>query len=82
MTEPQRPSPRRSSDGVAIILAVGISASLVILTLAMLWTAFVKTGGGQAMGPNENTTAILIGWGSGMIGVLGAFVGFTLARRD
>lgn len=84
MTQPQPNRQRRPyrSDWVAIILAVGVSAALIILTTAMLWTAFVRTSGASTLGPNENTTAILIGWGSGMIGVLGAFVGFAFGRRD
>jgi hypothetical protein len=65
---------------VAIILAAGISLSLLTMTVATLYSAFVRLGAGGP-GLSENATQVLTGWGGGMIGVLGAYVGYAFGKR-
>lgn len=59
-----------TADWVAIILATGISLALLVAAGATAYTAVVT---GRAVG--ENITQVLTGWGGGMLGILGAYVG-------
>jgi hypothetical protein len=63
---------------VAIILAIGISVSLVLLVVSAYLVRAVD-GTQDALG--ANITEVLTGWGGGIIGVLGAYVGFSVGRR-
>ena len=67
---------RAPSETVAIILAVGIASALLLVTVAALAAAWVN---GTTIG--ENATQVLTGWGGGMLGVLGAFIGYTFGKR-
>ena len=73
---------RSGSEIVAILLAAGISTALNVLVLAAVWLAVMH----NVVNPNgigENTTQVLTGWGGGMLGVLGAYVGYTFGKaRD
>lgn len=62
---------------VAIILAVGVAIALVLLVVAAY---LVRSDTDAALG--ENMTQVLTGLGGGMIGVLGAYVGYSFGRRD
>jgi hypothetical protein len=64
---------------VAVILAVGISASLIFMTVAALYIVIISHGNPSTLG--ENTTQVLTGWGGGMLGVLGAFVGYAFGDK-
>lgn len=66
-----------SIDLVAILLAIGISTALNVLTFAVVYDAVTSQGPGLS----ENATQILTGWGGGMIGVIGAFVGYRAAGK-
>lgn len=86
-TRPVR-SPRRAvprgSYLVAIILAVGICTALNMLTFGILYDAIFS----ESSGISENATQILTGWGGGVVGVIGAVVGYQAgqsasdSRRD
>ena len=69
---------RGTADWVAILLAVGVATALNVITLGVLWEAIAHP---STAGISENATQILTGWGGGMIGVLGAFVGYAFGRR-
>lgn len=69
---------RRTAEIVAIILAIGIASALNVMTIAMLYEAIFHT---ESAGLSENATQIMTGWGGGMIGVLGAFVGYAFGRE-
>jgi len=73
---------RSGSEIVAILLAAGISLALNLMVFAAMWVAF--TGGPPNVnGIGENTTQVLTGWGGGMLGVLGAYVGYPFGKsRD
>lgn len=72
---------RPASDHVAIILASGIAISLILITVALLWVAVVRFTNGGNLGLSENGTQLLTGWGGGIIGVLGSYVGYTFGKR-
>lgn len=76
MTEPDRP--RRVAEWVALIIAGGISLSLLVVTIGVVVVA-VLPGPPETLG--ENATQILTGWGGGMIGILGAFIGYAFGKR-
>jgi hypothetical protein len=78
MTAKDRPA----SERVAVILAVGISLSLNIVTAAMMYAAWTRITAGGTVGLSENGTQLLTGWGGGIIGVLGSYIGFTFGRHS
>lgn len=77
MTDKERPA----SERVAVILAIGISISLNIVTAAMMYAAWTRITAGGTVGLSENGTQLLTGWGGGIIGVLGSYIGFTFGKR-
>lgn len=68
---PRRPMPAGSYI-VALILAIGMSIALNLLVLAVVWDAIFSAQSGIS----ENATQILTGWGGGVLGVIGAVVGY------
>jgi hypothetical protein len=72
---------RPASERVAVILAIGISTSLNIVTAAMMYAAWTRITAGGTVGLSENGTQLLTGWGGGIIGVLGSYIGFTFGKR-
>jgi len=69
---------RRARDVVAIVLAVGVATALNVIVAAVLYDAIRSEGPGLS----ENATQILTGWGGGIIGVLGAYVGYKAGKAD
>ena len=66
-----------ASGSVALVLAIGVVAALNIITCALMVAAF-------HVDPPElsaNGTQLLTGWGGGIIGVLGSYIGFTFGQR-
>jgi hypothetical protein len=72
----------RSAQIVAIILASGIVIALNIVTIALLYVAYTRLGQPGVQGLSENGTQLLTGWGGGIIGVLGAYVGYAFGKRS
>jgi hypothetical protein len=81
VTEPLKPS-RRTTDIVAIILAAGIAFALNVITVAILWAAAHRLGVDVTSGISENGTQLLTGWGGGIIGVLGSYIGFSFGKKS
>ena len=73
MPRPWRP---RGDHLVAIILAVGMVVAINLFTFAAVYSA-VATNDQLS----ENATQILTGWGGGVIGVIGAIVGYTAGHN-
>ena len=67
-------------EWIALILAIGISTALNVITLAVVWTAIAGSSDVPG-GLSENATQILTGWGGGMIGVIGAYVGYQIGAN-
>jgi len=66
---------RRPTSGgsVALVLAVSLAIAFNVFTLAVLYTAIQNQ---TAL--SENATQVLTGWGGGIIGILGAYIGYRL----
>jgi hypothetical protein len=69
----QAPATLASGSTVAVILAVSLAVAFNMFTLAVLWTAIENDA------PlSENATQVLTGWGGGIIGILGAYIGYRI----
>ena len=62
----------RARDLAVVILAAGLVAALNIIVIAVLYDAIASSDSGLS----ENATQILTGWGGGIIGILGSFLGY------
>jgi hypothetical protein len=72
---------RDRRDLVAIILAIGLATALNMLMAAVLWDALFNSNPGLS----ENATQVITAMGSGVIGILGGYIGgraVAAARRD
>lgn len=87
MTEPkpEEPHPKRhhpeAAGRVAIILAIGISLALNVITGALLWAAFLRLGVDPDSGLSDNGVQILLAWGGGIISVLAGYVGYVVGKK-
>jgi hypothetical protein len=61
-----------SKDWVAVIVAVGLSTALNVITAAVLFYAFYNHNHNLS----DNAVQLLTGWGGGMIGIVGAYIGY------
>lgn len=68
----------RGHSLVAIVLAVGIALAINVITFAVLYDAIASSGPGLS----ENATQILTTAFSGMIGVLGSYIGYRAGAAD
>lgn len=77
-----RPRPRhastRATDAVALVLAVSIGTAINLFTFAALYDALVS----PMPGISENATQVLTGWGGGIIGVIGAVIGYRVGTAS
>jgi Co/Zn/Cd efflux system component len=81
MGEKVSPSERRSAHTVAVILAAGMAVALNVVTVSLLYVALLRLGNpAQVQGISERGTVLLTGWGGGIIGVLGAYIGYAFGR--
>ena len=65
-----------ASGTVALVLAGGVAVALNIITCAVMLAAFMGR-----VELSANSTQLLTGWGGGIIGVLGSYIGFTFGQR-
>jgi hypothetical protein len=63
---------------VAVVLAVGLAVALNLFTFAVLYEALFHT---SESGVSENATQILTGWGGGIVGIIGAYVGYQAGTK-
>jgi hypothetical protein len=68
------PPVKPTRDWVALILAIGVATAVNLVCIGVLYAAL--TGQGPTGGLSENGTQLLTAALGGMIGVLGAYVGF------
>jgi hypothetical protein len=68
----------KSRDWIGILLAVGICTALNMIVGAVLYDAIFSSQSGLS----ENATQILTGWGGGIIGILGAMVGYKAGAQN
>jgi hypothetical protein len=67
---------KRGSEVVAVILAGGLVFAINVVTLAVLWGAISSDGPGLS----DNATQVLVTAFGGIIGLLGAFVGYRVGQ--
>lgn len=60
-----------SGGNVALVLAVSLGLAFNMFCFAVLYTAITSD---TAL--SENATQVLTGWGGGIIGILGAYIGY------
>jgi hypothetical protein len=62
---------------VALVLAAALGLAFNMFCAAVLWTAIENNA------PlSENATQVLTGWGGGIIGILGAYIGFRVGATQ
>jgi hypothetical protein len=66
-----------SGGSVALVLAVALAIAFNVFTMAVLYTAIQAE---TAL--SENATQVLTGWGGGIIGILGAYIGYRLGSTS
>jgi hypothetical protein len=60
------------------VLAIGLALSLLVIVSAVFYDA-VRA---DTPGLSENATQILTGWGGGIIGVVGSYLGYRAGETD
>jgi len=71
-------SRRKYVDLTAMILATGITTSIIFLTIGIVWSAVQN--GSTAATLSENETQVLISAFGGIFGILGAYIGYQLGN--
>lgn len=61
-----------ASNTVAVVLSIGMCVAINLFVVAVLADALYS----HTTGVSENATQILTGWGGGIVGVIGAVVGY------
>jgi hypothetical protein len=69
---------RRGHEAVAVILAVGVSASVALFVFAVTYDSIMSSDAGLS----DNAAQVLTGAIGGMIGVLGGYIGGRSSRDD
>jgi sulfite exporter TauE/SafE len=64
---------------IALILAIALGTAINMFTIAILYEAIFRTG---SSGVSENATQILTGWGGGIVGIIGAYVGYRVGASQ
>ena len=68
---------QRGTEWVVGIIAVGFVLGFNLFCFAVLYDAVTSD---EPL--SENATQVLTGWGGGMIGLLGGFVGYRVGSRE
>jgi hypothetical protein len=68
---------QRGTEWVAIVIAAGFALGFNLFCFAVLYDAVTNDA------PlSENATQVLTGWGGGMVGLLGGFMGYRVGRTS
>jgi hypothetical protein len=81
MTPPQpedEKPPHPGIDRVALVLAIGMVVNLLVIALMVFYAAVFQTL--EAPGIIA-ATQVLTGWGGGIVGILGGYVGYRASRK-
>jgi len=73
--------PRPTADWVAVILAIGVSVALNVVTVAILAAAWQRLGVDVNSGISDNGVQLLSGIFGAMIGALSAYLGYKIGHR-
>jgi hypothetical protein len=63
---------------VALTLAIGLATALNLFVVAILYDALFHT---TQAGVSENAVQILTGWGGGIVGIIGGYVGYVAGEQ-
>lgn len=69
-----------TADIVAVILSAGMVVALNLFIVAAILEAYANRIT-LPVGLGDNATQVLTGWGGGIIGIIGALVGYRVGRR-
>lgn len=69
-----------TADLVAVILSAGMVVALNLFIVAAILEAYANRIT-LPVGLGDNATQVLTGWGGGIIGIIGALVGYRVGRR-
>lgn len=61
-----------------MIIAIGLATALNLVTFAAIYDALFSNESGLS----DNAVNLLTGWGGGMVGIVGAYVGYKASRND
>jgi len=64
---------------VTLVLAIALGTALNAFTFAILYESVFRT---ESAGISENAVQVLTGWGGGMIGIIGAFIGYRVGSSQ
>ena len=70
---------RPAAEIVAVVLAAASSTALFLLTTAAVWGLI--TAGDLDAARLVAVTQVLTGWGGGILGVLGAYIGYSFGAK-
>ena len=72
-----KPKLTTSGGTVALVLACSLGLAFNVFCFAVLYTAI------ESDAPlSENATQVLTGWGGGIIGVIGAYIGYRVGVAE
>ena len=72
-----QPTSPRALEWIAIVLSVGFVLGFNCFCFAVLYDAIRS----DTPGLSENATQVLTGWGGGIVGILGALVGYRAGEQ-
>ena len=67
-------------DWAVIVLAAALGTALIVITVAVLWVSLHNGKPGLAVA--ETDVQLLMAWGGGIIGIVGAYVGYRAAAHQ
>jgi len=79
MTNPLERFTKEGVDRVALVLAIGIVFNLAIISGLVFYAAVFQTLNAPGI---IAATQVLTGWGGGVLGILGAYVGFRSRKNE
>lgn len=71
-------SVRPNKDLVVLVIAVALGTAFNMVTFAVLWDGLFSNEAGLS----DNAAQVLTGWGGGIIGILGTYVGYRVSQAD
>ncbi|HEY7487571.1 MAG TPA: hypothetical protein VH912_24160 [Streptosporangiaceae bacterium] len=67
-----------TKDWVVLVIAVALGTALNLVTAGVLYDAIFSEGPGLS----DNAVQLLTGWGGGMVGIIGAYVGYRVGTQQ
>lgn len=71
-------NPAGGQSWAILVLASGLALALNLIVVGVVWDAIYSEGPGLS----DNATQVLTGWGGGIIGIIGAYVGYRVGSTN